>query len=73
MTAGLAHMAREKEPVELFLRMPLAERSSVSALHEVSVASSTGRLVPLSDIVRTKEGTEEKTIYHKNLKRVVYV
>ena len=73
MPAGLAHMDREKEPVELFLRSPLRERSSINALQGVSVPSSTGSLVPLSDIVKIREGTEEKTIYHKNLKRVVYV
>ena len=73
MPAGLAHMDREKEPVELFLRSPLRDRSSINALREVSVPSSTGSLVPLSDIVKINEGTEEKTIYHKNLKRVVYV
>jgi multidrug efflux pump subunit AcrB len=73
MSAGLTHMAKEREPVELFLRTPLNERSSVSGLQEVSVPSSTGGLIPLSEIVRTKEGTEDKTIYHKNLKRVVYV
>jgi multidrug efflux pump subunit AcrB len=73
MSAGLVHMEREKEPVELFLRSPLRDRSSVNALQEVSVPSSTGSLVPLSTVVKVKEGTEEKTIYHKNLKRVVYV
>lgn len=73
MTAGLAHMPKEREPVELFLRTPINERSSVSSLREISVPSSAGSLVPLSGIVRTKEGIEEKTIYHKNLKRVVYV
>ena len=73
ITAGVAHMAKEKEPVELFLRTPLGERSSVQALQEVSVPDSAGNLVSLADIVKIKEGIEGKTIYHKNLKRVVYV
>ncbi len=73
MTAGLAHMAREREPVELYLRTPRSERSSVAALQEITVPSSTGDLVPLSEIVNVREGIQDKTIYHKNLKRVVYV
>jgi multidrug efflux pump subunit AcrB len=73
MPAGLVHMAREREPVEFFLRTPLSERSSVDSLKEITVPSSTGELIALSDIVRIKEGIEDKTIYHKNLKRVVYV
>ena len=32
-----------------------------------------GKLVPLSELVTVKEGIDDKTIYHKNLKRVTYV
>ncbi len=71
--AGLAHLEREKEPVELFLRLPVQNRSSIESLGEVSIPSSSGALVPLSELVKTREGIEDKTIYHKNLKKVVYV
>ncbi len=71
--AGLAHLEREKEPVELFLRMPVQNRSSIESLGEVSIPSSSGALVPLSELVKIREGIEDKTIYHKNLKKVVYV
>jgi multidrug efflux pump subunit AcrB len=73
MGAGLVHFTREKEPVELFLRMPLAERSNIAALKEISIPSSGRNLVPLSELVHVKEGVEGKTIYHKNLKKVTYV
>lgn len=73
MSAGLAHLEKEKEPVELLLRMPIRERSSIESLREVLVPSSSGVSVPLSELVKTREGIEDKTIYHKNLKRVVYV
>ncbi|MDH4233146.1 MAG: efflux RND transporter permease subunit, partial [Nitrospirota bacterium] len=73
MPAGLVHLEREKEPVELYLRMPLAERAGISSLKEVSVPSADGSLLPLSELVSVREGIEDKTIYHKNLKRVVYV
>jgi multidrug efflux pump subunit AcrB len=71
--AGLVHFERDREPVELFLRMPLSERASISSLTEVSLASPGGRLVPSSQLIRMREGIEDKTIYHKNLKRVTYV
>ncbi|MBS1127470.1 MAG: efflux pump, family, inner rane protein, partial [Nitrospirae bacterium] len=73
MPAGLVHLEREKEPVELSLRMSLKERSGIASLREVSVSSSNGNLLPLSELVKVREGIEDKTIYHKNLKRVVYV
>jgi multidrug efflux pump subunit AcrB len=73
MSAGLVHFEREKEPVEIDLRMPLEERSNIASLREVSVPSANGSLLPLSELVKVREGIEDKTIYHKNLKRVVYV
>ena len=71
--AGLVHFSKEKEPVELFLRMPLEERSDISALKEITIRSPGGNMVPLSGLVQVKEGVEGKTIYHKNLKNVTYV
>lgn len=71
--SGLVHFNKEKEPVELFLRMPAEERTSIASLKEIAVPSLGGDLVPLSELVNVREGIEEKTIYHKNLKNVVYV
>ena len=73
LPAGLAHFRNEKEPVEIFLRMPIADRSDPRSLQQAGVLSPAGRLIPLSELVKTKIGIEEKTIYHKNLKRVTYV
>ena len=74
MDAGLAHLQDEYEPVSINLRLPRDQRSGVNALKDVGVLSqATGRVVPLSELIKVKEETEEKTIYHKNLKRVVFV
>ena len=72
MSSGLVHFQKEKEPVELFLRMPIRDRS-LSSLKEIAVPSPDGREVPLSDLVRVREGIEEQNIYHKNLRSVTYV
>jgi multidrug efflux pump subunit AcrB len=73
MNAGIIHYEKEKEPVELFLRLPLSERADPAALKRISIPASDGTLVPLAALVRTEMKTVEKTIYHKNLKRVTYV
>ncbi|OPY87190.1 MAG: Multidrug resistance protein MdtB [Syntrophus sp. PtaU1.Bin208] len=71
--AGLVHLEKEKEPVEIFLRMPLEQRANPSNLTSLSVPSRGGGQVPLAEMVRMREDLGEKTIYHKNLKNVTYV
>jgi multidrug efflux pump subunit AcrB len=73
MGAGLVHLEKEKEPVELFLRMPLEKRSAAGDLQSVGIPTPTGGLIPLAELVKRQDGQEEKTIYHKNLKNVTYV
>ena len=72
-SVGLIHLNEEKEPVEIFVRMPLDARSDLNSLSQVSVPTPMGALIPLSELVQQKQGIEDKTIYHKNLKRVTYV
>lgn len=71
--AGIVHMDREKEPVEIFLRMPMEQRADLGALKSLTIPTPTGQLVYLAELVKVREGVEEKTIYHKNLKKVTYV
>ncbi len=70
--SGLLHLPKEKEPVAINLRLPAGQRSSVTALSSVYVSGTKGN-VPLSQVVRVSFGNEEKTLYRKNLKNVVYV
>ncbi len=70
---GLLHLDQEKEPVDIFLRMPLAQRANINSLQNLMIPSSTGRLVSMAELVTLQEGIEEKTIYRKNLKKVTYV
>ncbi|HEY5522804.1 MAG TPA: efflux RND transporter permease subunit, partial [Desulfuromonadaceae bacterium] len=69
---GLLHLPKEKEPVSINLRLPVGQRSSAAALSSVYVPGPKGN-VPLSQLVRVTTGNEEKTLYRKNLKNVVYV
>jgi multidrug efflux pump subunit AcrB len=70
---GIAHQPKEKEDVDIVLQLPRKERTSLTDLGEIRVLSTNGTLVPLSELTKVDEGTIEKSIYHKNLKRVVYV
>ncbi|MGB5219058.1 MAG: efflux RND transporter permease subunit [Smithella sp.] len=71
--AGLVHMATEKEPVEIFLRMPVEQRSNLTDLQSLTIPSASGQQVRLAELVKTRQEIEEKTIYHKNMKKVTYV
>ncbi|MGE5237372.1 MAG: efflux RND transporter permease subunit [Chloroflexota bacterium] len=73
MSAGLLHIEKELDPVELFLRIPLQERAGVLPLSEMTIKSAQGRDVPVSEVISVHETLQDKTIYHKNLKRVTYV
>ncbi|UCF36018.1 MAG: efflux RND transporter permease subunit [Acidobacteriota bacterium] len=73
MPVGLLHLPLEKEDVPLVLRLPEKARSSVADLSQVNVQGPTGNLVSLGELVRVREAVQEKSIYHKNLKSVVYV
>jgi len=70
---GLAHQPKEREDVQISLELPRAQKTDLTDLGEIRVASANGALVPLSELTLVEKDTIEKTIYHKNLKRVVYV
>ena len=72
-SAGLLHLPEEKEPVDIFLRMPLEDRSDVETLKSLKVPSRNGSLVSIGELVRVRETVQNRAIYHKNLKRVTYV
>ena len=71
--AGLVHMETEKEPVDIFLRMPIEQRSNLTDLQSLTIPSASGHQVRLAELVKTRQETGEKAIYHKNMKRVTYV
>jgi multidrug efflux pump subunit AcrB len=71
--AGLVHIEREREPVELLVRSSLPDRAGLPELRDITIQGRSGNLVPLSELVTVRETIEDKTIYRKNLKKVVYV
>jgi len=71
--AGLLHLPTEIEPLGIQLRMSQQERTSVENLLKTNVRSQTNQLLPVADLVKIEKKIEDKAIYRKNLKRVVYV
>jgi multidrug efflux pump subunit AcrB len=71
--AGTVHEPTERQPLEITLRLPRAERSSPADLLALRVKAADGGLVPLGEIGRFNDGQVDRTIYHKNLKRLNYV
>lgn len=70
---GLVHIPNEKSPVQIVLRLPLTERTGLEHFGEIALRRAGGGMVPLSELLRLEETVEDKTIYHKNQKPVVYV
>ena len=64
---------RSRRTVPVRLRLTEAARSGLDRLGGVHVASVTGRLVPLGELVRPEIATVPQTIDRKNGQRVVYV
>lgn len=75
-SAGSLHVGTERNPLDIRVRLPYQDRTSIKRLSKLWIkapASRTGGLVQLSELGRFETQLEEQPIYHKNLERVVYV
>jgi len=70
---GLVHIPHEKSPVQIVLRLPLAERTGLEHLGEIGLRTTAGGIVQLSELLKIEQTVQDKAIYHKNHKPVVYV
>lgn len=73
MNVGLLHVPTEKEDAFINLRLKKADRSSVEDLTRIKIAGAGGNLVPIGEFVTARPTLADKSIFHKNLKPVVYV
>jgi multidrug efflux pump subunit AcrB len=67
------HVAEERHPLRIMIRLPRAERSSAEDLGRLHIKGANGTMVPLAELGRWQSATVDQTIYHKNLERVAYV
>lgn len=61
------------EPINIVVQIPLAERSNVSRLGDILVASPSGASVPLRELGVFERRVEDHIVYHKDLRPVEYV
>lgn len=71
--AGVLHLDRERNPLRIVMRVPRDQRSGLAELERLYVPGQTGELIQLAELGEFRESSIERTIYHKNLRRVVYV
>jgi len=71
--AGSVHIAAERKPLDIYLQLPRAARSSAADLLALRIKNASGRLIPLSEIGTIETEAGDRTIYHKNLQRLSYI
>jgi multidrug efflux pump subunit AcrB len=62
-----------KYPAGTRLRLPIDAQGDIEELLKLSVATSTGKLVPIRELVTIEDTLREQPIYHKDLLPVNYV
>jgi len=72
-SAGIIHVGTEQNELPIVLRLPREDRSSVARLKTITVKGRQGNVVQLGELGAFHENTVDKTIFHKNQERVVYV
>jgi multidrug efflux pump subunit AcrB len=70
---GLIHDQTAREPVPAMVELDRADRSSMQGLENIRLPGADGTMVSLRELVIVEHKTIERSIYHKNLRRVVYV
>jgi len=73
MQVGLLHDQTAREPVPTVVEFERPDRSSLQALENIRLPGADGSMVSLRELVTAENETIQRSIYHKNLRRVVYV
>ncbi len=73
MSGGTLHIPGQQNDVPILLRLPREKRSDLALLKNIVVKGRSGHSVQLGELGHFENRTVDKTIFHKNLERVVYV
>ena len=63
----------EVNPLPIILQLPKRSRSHAEDIANLYAVGAGGHPIPLAEIGHVQQTVQDKTIYHKNLRRVVYV
>ena len=67
------YQEQEYEQTGINLRLGEKDRSGLNELKNINIMSLSGQMVSLGDVVEIEQGLQDKSIYRKNQRRVVYV
>ncbi|HUW81531.1 MAG TPA: efflux RND transporter permease subunit [Phycisphaerae bacterium] len=70
---SVMRLGDEVNPLAIVIQLSVAKRSDVALLSQMYVSGRGGRMVQLAEMGRFEQTRVDQTIYHKNLRRVVYV
>jgi len=73
MQVGLLHDGIAREAVPAVVELARPDRSSEQALQNMHLPAADGSMLSLRELVTIETATIQRSIYHKNLRRVVYV
>ena len=74
LSIDLLHQPSDKEPINIVLEVPRAQRARIDELLNISLRSEYSAQAPLvRELVRVSETEVEQPIYRKNLKPLIYV
>ncbi len=73
MPASVAHVPTEQNELPIILRLPREARSDAARLSTIAVKGRMGQSVQLGELGHFEEKIYDKTIFHKDMERVVYV
>lgn len=71
--AGTIHVSAEQNDLPMILRLPRAARSDLERLEQLPVKGRQGQWVEIGELGRFEESSYDRTLFHKDLERVVYV
>ncbi len=73
MPGGTVHAIGERNELPIMLRLPRDDRSSAQRLASLTVKGRGGNLVQIGELGKFENEVQDKSIMHKNLRRVVFV
>lgn len=69
----IVHNDYERSPLEVNLRLPRSLRSRPEDMGPIRVKAADGSMVPFNELGELRKTVFDKTIYRKNMERVVFV
>jgi multidrug efflux pump subunit AcrB len=72
MDAGLLHTS-DREPVPINVRLSRADRSGIEQIASLKLPTASGQQVSIAELTHIDRTTINRSIYRKNMQRVVYI